>query len=141
MCQLYQTSLGEECTPIHDALRVCSILHERGYKFSIITNGRSTTQHSRLSHSELTPMISDLFISEELGCQKPKKEFFDAVFSKLQISVFKALVIGDSLTSDIIGGIQYGIDTCWFNPNGSDNTMSQAPTYEIKQLSELLSIL
>lgn len=141
MCQLYQTSLGEDCTPIHDALRVCSILHERGYKFSIITNGRSTTQHSRLSHSELTPMISDLFISEELGCQKPKKEFFDAVFSKLQISVSKALVIGDSLTSDIIGGIQYGIDTCWFNPNGSDNTMSQAPTYEIKQLSELLSIL
>ena len=69
------------------------------------------------------------------------KEFFDAVFSKLQISVSKALVIGDSLTSDIIGGIQYGIDTCWFNPNGSDNTMSQAPTYEIKQLSELLSIL
>ncbi len=141
MCQFYQTSLGEDCTPIHDALRVCSILYERGYKFSIITNGRSTTQHSRLSHSELTPMISDLFISEELGCQKPKKEFFDAVFSKLQISVSKALVIGDSLTSDIIGGIQYGIDTCWFNPNGSDNTMSQAPTYEIKQLSELLSIL
>ena len=69
------------------------------------------------------------------------KEFFDAVFSKLQLSVSKALVIGDSLTSDIIGGIQYGIDTCWFNPNGSDNTMSQAPTYEIKQLSELLSIL
>ena len=69
------------------------------------------------------------------------KEFFDAVFSKLQISASKALVIGDSLTSDIIGGIQYGIDTCWFNPNGSDNTMSQAPTYEIKQLSELLSIL
>ena len=141
MCQLYQTSLGEDCTPIHDALRVCSILHERGYKLSIITNGRSTTQHSRLSHSELTPMISDLFISEELGCQKPKKEFFDAVFSKLQIPVSKALVIGDSLTSDIIGGIQYGIDTCWFNPNGSDNTMSQTPTYEIKQLSELLSIL
>lgn len=141
MCQLYQTSLGEDCTPIHDALRVCRILYERGYKLSIITNGRSTTQHSRLSHSELTPMISDLFISEELGCQKPKKEFFDAVFSKLQISVSKALVIGDSLTSDIIGGIQYGIDTCWFNPNGSHNTMSQAPTYEIKQLSELLSIL
>ena len=72
---------------------------------------------------------------------EPKKEFFDAVFSKLQIPVSKALVIGDSLTSDIIGGIQYDIDTCWFNPNGSDNTMSQTPTYEIKQLSELLSIL
>lgn len=141
MCQLYQTSLGEDCTPIHDALRVCRILYERGYKLSIITNGRSTTQHSRLSHSELTPMISDLFISEELGCQKPKKEFFDAVFSKLQISVSKALVIGDSLTSDIIGGIQYGIDTCWFNPKEAVNTMLQKPTYEIKQLNELLSIL
>ena len=86
-------------------------------------------------------MISDLFISEELGCQKPKKEFFDVVLSKLQIPASNTLVIGDSLTSDIIGGIQYGIDTCWFNPNGSDNAMSQTPTYEIKQLSELLSIL
>ena len=86
-------------------------------------------------------MISDLFISEELGCQKPKKEFFDVVLSKLQIPTSKALVIGDSLTSDIIGGIQYGIDTCWFNPKKAVNTMLQKPTYEIKQLNELLSIL
>ena len=86
-------------------------------------------------------MILDLFISEELGCQKPKKEFFDVVFSKLQIPASKALVIGDSLTSDIIGGIQYGIDTCWFNPKKAVNTMLQKPTYEIKQLNELLSIL
>lgn len=86
-------------------------------------------------------MISDLFISEELGCQKPKKEFFDVVLSKLQIPTSKALVIGDSLTSDIIGGIQYGIDTCWFNPKEAVNTMLQKPTYEIKQLNELLSIL
>ena len=71
----------------------------------------------------------------------PKKEFFDVVFSKLQISASKALVIGDSLTSDIIGGIQYGIDTCWFNPKKAVNTMLQKPTYEIKQLNELLSIL
>ena len=88
MCQLYQTSLGEDCTPIHDALRVCRILYERGYKLSIITNGRSTTQHSRLSHSELTPMILDLFISEELGCQNPKKNF-----SMLYFQSFKFLLL------------------------------------------------
>lgn len=141
MSRLYQDHLGEDCTPIADALRVCRILREKGYLISIITNGRSATQHSRLSRSELTPMISELFISEELGCQKPKKEFFDAVFEKLQIPVSQALVIGDSLTSDISGGIQYGIDTCWFNPKGVTNTMLQAPTYEIGQLNELLSIL
>ena len=141
MNRLYQEHLGEDCTPIPDALRVCHILHEKGYSISIITNGRSATQHSRLSRSELTPMISELFISEELGCQKPKKDFFDAVFKKLQIPISQALVIGDSLTSDISGGIQYGIDTCWFNSKGIINTMSQAPTYEIRQLNELLSIL
>lgn len=141
MSRLYQEHLGEDCTPIHDALRVCRILREKGYSISIITNGRSATQHSRLSRSELTPMISKLFISEELGCHKPKKEFFDAVFEQLQIPVSQALVIGDSLTSDISGGIWYGIDTCWFNPKGAANTMPQAPTYEIKQLNELLSIL
>ncbi len=141
MSKSYQDHLGEDCTPIPDALRVCHILREKGYSISIITNGRSATQHSRLSRSELPPMISELFISEELGCQKPKKEFFDAVFEQLQIPVSQALVIGDSLTSDISGGIQYGIDTCWFNPKGTTNTMPQAPTYEIRQLSELLSIL
>lgn len=141
MSKLYQDYLGEDCTPIPDALRVCRILHEKGYLISIITNGRSATQHSRLSRSELTPIISELFISEELGCQKPQKGFFDAVFKKLQIPVSQALVIGDSLTSDISGGIRYGIDTCWFNPKAAANTMSQAPTYEIRQLNELLSIL
>ena len=141
MSQSYQNHLGEDCTPIPDALRVCRALYEKGYSISIITNGRSATQHSRLSRSELSSMISELFISEELGCQKPKKEFFDIVLKKLQIPSSQALVIGDSLTSDISGGIQYGIDTCWFNPKGSANTMLQAPTYEIRRLSELLSIL
>ena len=141
MSKSYQDHLGEDCTPIPNALQVCRALYKKGYSLSIITNGRSATQHSRLSRSELTPMISELFISEELGCQKPKKEFFDVVFEKLQIPVSQALVIGDSLTSDISGGIQYGIDTCWFNPKGVVNTMSQAPTYEIIQLNELLSIL
>lgn len=142
MSRLYQDHLGEDCTPIPDALRVCRVLHDRGYSLSIITNGRSRTQHSRLSRSELTPLISGLFISEELGCQKPKKEFFDAVFSKLNICADQALVIGDSLTSDIKGGISYGIDTCWFNPAKSKNTLSpQKPTYEISRLDELLSIL
>lgn len=141
MSKLYQDHLGEDCTPIKDALSTCRILRERGYTLSIITNGRSTTQHSRLSKSELASMISGLFISEEIGFQKPKPEYFDYVFSKLAIKPSQALVIGDSLTSDIRGGIQYGIDTCWFNPKRATNTLSQSPTYEITDLNELLSIL
>lgn len=141
MSKLYQDHLGEDCTPIKDALYTCRILRERGYTLSIITNGRSNTQHSRLSKSELIFMISNLFISEEIGFQKPKPEYFDYVFSKLGINPSQALVIGDSLTSDISGGIQYGIDTCWFNPKKTTNTLPQSPTYEITNLSELLSTL
>ena len=86
-------------------------------------------------------MISDLFISEELGCQKPKKEFFDVVLSKLQIPTSKALVIGDSLTSDIIGGIQYGIDTCWFDRENRVCPENLRPTYRITELKQLYGIL
>lgn len=142
MTQTYQDNLGKDHTLIQGAYSLCASLKELGYHISIITNGRSMTQHSRLSDSELTPLISDLFISEEIGFQKPKTEFFDQVFSRLQIPHAQALVIGDSLTSDIRGGVLYGLDTCWFNPSAQENPFSDIrPTYEISSLDQILSIL
>lgn len=142
LAKLYQSALGEDCTPIADALSVCRHFFDNGYHLSIITNGRSQTQHNRLSKSELFQFFSGLFISEEIGFQKPSAEFFNHVLNSLDTKPSKALIIGDSLTSDITGGISYGIDTCWFNPGHKTNTLlPNKPTYEIHSLTELLKLV
>ena len=110
------------------------------YDISIITNGVSLTQRKRISRSRLNKYFNHLYISDEIGYQKPKVEFFDYVFKDLNIKDKKeVLLIGDSLTSDISGGIQYGIDTVWFNPKKIDSLVK--PTYIINNLKELLNIL
>ena len=111
------------------------------YDLYVVTNGVARTQIIRLNNSGLTTYFKDIFISEEIGYQKPKKEFFHRVFEKIpQINADKTLIIGDSLTSDIQGGINAGIDTCWFNRNGSINGTHHT-TYEIHQLQLLEDIL
>ena len=110
------------------------------YDISIITNGVSLTQRKRISKSRLNKYFNHLYISDEIGYQKPKVEFFDYVVKDLNIKDKKeVLLIGDSLTSDISGGIQYGIDTVWFNPKKLDSLVK--PTYIINNLKELLNIL
>lgn len=101
----------------------------------ILTNGVSATQRSRLSKSGILHFVKDVFISEELGTQKPHKEFFEEVFKKIGIvDKSQILMIGDSLGSDIQGGVNAGIDTCWLNLSGKESTL---PTYEIHSIKEL----
>ena len=84
----------------------------------IITNGIKLVQDGRLGSSEIKKYFENVFISEEIGYEKPSKEFFDVVAKNIpDFSSSRSLVIGDSLTSDILGGINAGIDTCWFNPS------------------------
>ena len=79
-------------------------------------------------------------ISEEVGVAKPDPAIFDVAFARMgQPAKSEVLIIGDSLSSDMQGGLNYGIDTCWYNPAGK--TASLPVTYEIRQLDELLSIL
>ena len=81
-------------------------------------------------------------ISENIGVEKPNKEFFDYVFGKLGITdKGQVLIIGDSLTSDIKGGNVAGIDTCWFNPKHKANTLGVCVNYEIDELKKLYEIL
>ncbi|WP_409270052.1 YjjG family noncanonical pyrimidine nucleotidase [Neobacillus sp. SCS-31] len=108
----------------------------------IVTNGVSRTQYRRLQDSGLLPLFKRIFVSEDTGYQKPMKEFFDFVFSRIpEISIEETMIIGDSLSSDIKGGNQAGIDTCWFNPLMKANRTGIAPTYEIHSLAELYRIL
>ncbi|MGF9978071.1 YjjG family noncanonical pyrimidine nucleotidase [Viridibacillus arvi] len=137
---VYLGYLGKEIHPIQGAVEVCDNLS--GCRLSIITNGFKDVQISRIGGSPLSNTFEHIFISEEIGFQKPEKGIFDYAFSKLQITdKEKVLIVGDSLTSDIQGGINYGIDTCWFNPHFKENKIGIKPTYEIHELADLLNIV
>lgn len=111
-------------------------------KIYIITNGVSKTQLKRIKDSKLEEIFTDIFVSEDIGYQKPAKEYFEAVIKKIpDFNLRKTLIIGDSLTADILGGMQNNIDTCWFNLNKSKNLTHIKPTYEIFKFSDLYEVL
>ena len=112
------------------------------YQLYIASNGNIAVQTPRLANSGLNKYICDAFVSEALGENKPSKAYFDICFSRIpDFDPTKAIMIGDSLTSDIQGGINAGINTCWFNPAGKNNNTGIRPDYEIKALSELEALL
>ncbi|WP_066306780.1 YjjG family noncanonical pyrimidine nucleotidase [Bacillus sp. FJAT-29814] len=138
--RIYLEYLGQESHLMSGAQEVCSSLTE--CRLAVITNGFGDVQRSRIAGSPLRSAFEAIIVSEEAGCQKPNKGIFDYAFSKLNITdKGKVLIVGDSLTSDIQGGINYGIDTCWFNPHYKENTMAMRPTYEIHELTDLLKIV
>ncbi|MGG2055246.1 YjjG family noncanonical pyrimidine nucleotidase [Lysinibacillus pakistanensis] len=112
------------------------------YDLYVVSNGKTDTQNKRLQDAQLAQFFKDIFISEQTGFQKPMPAFFDYVFERIDgLQKSKTLIIGDSLTSDIKGGLQAGIDTCWFNIRHIDNTSTIQPHYEIKKLHELHVLL
>jgi YjjG family noncanonical pyrimidine nucleotidase len=111
-------------------------------RIAIVTNGLEAVQRSRLTHSTIQPFITELIISEEVSAAKPHPAFFDAAFARTgNPSKSHVLIIGDSLTSDMQGGVDYGIDTCWYNPGKEPAPNSLSISYEIQHLRELLEII
>lgn len=134
----YAFELGKCAFLIDGAMEICKAIVSHGKHLYIITNGLITTQDARIKHSPIEEYISAHFISEVIGHQKPKPEYFNHVFSRLpQAEKDKVLIIGDSLSADIAGGNNAGVDSCWFNERGIENRTKIKPTYEISELSEL----
>lgn len=107
----------------------------------VVTNGVSDTQYQRLTASKLLPYFKNVFVSEDTGYQKPMKEYFDYVFDRIpDFKKEETVIIGDSLSSDIAGGKQAGIDTIWLNSDENVKT-TIAPTYRISSLDEIYTIL
>ena len=130
------------CTDLIDgAYEVLQTLSKTS-RIAIVTNGLEAVQRSRLRHSTIYPFITELIISEEVGAAKPHPAFFDAAFARTgNPRRSEVLIIGDSLTSDIQGGADYGIDTCWYNPLEESKPDGVSITYEIRHMSDLLGIL
>ena len=99
-------------------------------------------QRARLSNSPFDGFFDPLIISDEVGVAKPTPRIFEILLEKAGITdKTSVLMIGDSLSSDIAGAAAAGIDSCWFNPSGSDSDEGSAADYMIKQLSEIKDIV
>jgi HAD superfamily hydrolase (TIGR01509 family) len=108
----------------------------------LITNGLKEVQRSRLARSTISDCFSDVVISDEVGAAKPDVRIFQVAFERMgNPEKADVLIVGDSLTSDIKGGNEYGIDTCWFNPAQLVCDQDVEIQYEIRRLDELRTIV
>ena len=115
-------------------------LHEK-YRLFLLSNGTAVVQQGRLTSAGLYPYFEKVFISQEVGFNKPDKAFFDRCFARIPgFDPDKALMVGDSLTSDIQGGINAGVRTVWVNP-AHKAAGKIHPDYEIEALSQLEALL
>ncbi len=135
----YFFALSEGHDVIEGAVEFLEWLKQNGFLIYATTNGVSLTQYKRLRDSGLEPYFDDVFVSESVGAQKPGKKYFDTVLSRVPVEKESVLLIGDSLSSDIMGGINAGIDTCWYNPNGKPATVK--PDYTVDGFDGIRAIL
>lgn len=112
------------------------------HQLAMITNGIASVQRSRFYNSPLAKYFSALIISEEVGAAKPEGKYFDATFERIGFPPKEeVLVIGDSLSSDMQGGLDYSLDTCWYNPKLLPLPPELYVRYQIQQLQDLFAIV
>jgi YjjG family noncanonical pyrimidine nucleotidase len=141
LSDLYMENLAHESHLFNGALELVAKLSE-SYRLFIITNGVKSTQDGRFGVSPITKYFEKIFISEVVGAEKPSIEFFDAVANGIEgFDKSRALVIGDSLSSDIKGAINSKIDCIWYNPMKKSAPEGWDITYTVSNFDEILDIL
>ena len=111
------------------------------YKLYLVSNGTAAVQKGRIESSDISRYFERIFVSENIGFNKPSKEYFDVCFDEIKkcdkdFRKDQSVIIGDSLTSDISGGINAGIKTVWFNPNCKKINDDIIPDFEINNFDE-----
>ncbi|MBE6917286.1 MAG: noncanonical pyrimidine nucleotidase, YjjG family [Ruminococcaceae bacterium] len=136
----YQLALGDTVHFFPGAWETVTALKGKLLQ-CVVTNGTAIAQHRKLTNSRLDTVFDEVFISDEIGFEKPSLSFFDAVWAKIgSFDPDEVLIVGDSLTSDMQGGINAGIHTCWFNPAGAPLPQNMRIDYDIRCISEVLEI-
>lgn len=137
----YQVRLGDTVVFCDDSYELLSSLRGRVKQYTV-SNGTVVAQTRKLRRSGFDRLLDGVFLSEELGYEKPATEFFDRVFAAIgEPDRERVLIVGDSLTSDITGGNRAGIRTCWYNPKGEPNLTAAHADYEIRDLHGILDII
>ena len=112
------------------------------YRLFLASNGTASVQKGRMTSANLYRFFEQVFVSQELGHNKPSREYFEAAFAQIPgFDKSRCLMVGDSLTSDILGGIHAGIKTCWVNPNRLPHPADIVPDYQIEYLHQLDALL
>ena len=136
----YEQMLGRQTYEIDGVYELLGRL-SRKYDIYVITNGLTNVQENRFSGSRMTKYFKDVFISEKVGYAKPDKRYFDYVIASVgDPDLSRYIVIGDSLTSDIDGAINSGIDCCWYNRKGI-GPEGRAPTYTVEDILSVETVL
>ena len=137
--QFFLSKQGQTFPGVEDLLK--NLIHQ-GYELYAATNGITAIQTGRLAQSGLAPYFNQVFISEQLQTQKPDALFYEKIGHQIEgFSKEETLMIGDSLTADIQGGNNAGIDTIWYNPHHLENPTQAQPTYEVHSYQDLLDCL
>lgn len=138
---IYEVELAKGHFYMEGAEEMLKSIHGK-YRLYITSNGFVRTQTGRLKSAGIGHLFDDLFISQEIGTDKPNVGFFEVCFSRIQnFRKEETVIVGDSLTSDILGGNNAGIRTVWYNPKGLPAREDIRPDHEIKHLCELAPLL
>ena len=141
LCQRYEYLLSKQHAFMPDAEQLLRELSSK-YRLYLASNGAAAVQNPRLDDAGIRKYFQGIFISEEIGADKPSKAFFDACFAAIpNFRVVEAAMVGDSLTSDIRGGHNAGLRTVWFNCHGKEPRADIRPDYVIQNLSDLIPLL
>ena len=142
LAERYQFFLAQQGQIFSGAIELLDTLTERGYELYAATNGITYIQTGRLEQSGIAPFFKEIFISEQLHTQKPDAAFYEKIGTRIpNFDKHHALMIGDSLSADIQGGNNAGIDTVWYNPDHLENKTQAQPTYEVHSYEDLLDCL
>ncbi len=140
--RVFMDAVGESHHFIEGAEQLLQDLRRAGKRLYVVSNASISVQRHRLRLAGLEDFFDGVFLSEEIGAQKPSREFFERCFARVpSMKPEHAIILGDSLTSDIAGGRNAGIATCWFNPKAKENRADVRPDFEIRSLGEFLSIV
>ena len=139
--EIYEYCLGSGHFFIDGAERLLSDLFGK-YDLYLASNGTEAVQVRRIASSGIAKYFKEIFISQAVGFDKPSREYFDACFSRIEnFSNEETIIIGDSLSSDILGGKNASIRTCLFNPGAKENKTDIIPDFEVRSLSEIPGLL
>ena len=137
----YQVRLGDTICFCDNSYELLKSLKGRVKQYAV-TNGTKIAHDKKLSKSGLIDVFDDIFISEEVGYEKPDVRFFEHVWAKIgAYRPDEVMIVGDSLTSDMKGGNNAGIVCCWYNPKKVPNTKNLKIDYEIENLNEIKALI
>ncbi len=137
----YQLRLGDTIVYCDDSLKIVESLRGKVKQYAV-SNGTIAAQSKKMRLSGLGELMDGIFLSEQLGIEKPNVEFFNKVFKTIgPVDKNQVMIVGDSLTSDICGGNNAGIVTCWYNPEGAAAVKGYRVDHEISDLHEIFDLL